>query len=517
MPLPRTPVNKVALVSIVGARTAGEVHRGVADDGSQQRKPGFKPALEDVKALATVLAMEVESALGRRTAQVLGLLALLAVVVVLLFLVLNWYVAPTKPSERKDLILAVAQILGGTALLSGLYFTWRTLQVNREGQITERFTRAIDQLGKVEDGQKQFEIRIGGIYALERIAKESEKDYWPIMEILTTYVRRHAPLGPEQDQEGEEHAAVERSEEDSGATTWGADPTEVPTPNPDIQSIMTVLRRRTRFYKHGEPEPLDLHETNLRGATLRGANLGGADLREASLIGADLEGSVLKQAKLRKAKLGKAKLLKAALYKVDFREANLYQADLREVNLQEAELQGAEKRDPHNYQDPSFGKATLREVNFKGADLSGANLRRGILYGADLTRANLKGADLQQTDLTEAVLYEADLREANLGGTNLEKARLRGAKLQGASLRRASLRQAKLQEAKLQEADLEGADLRHAELPEVNLEGANLTGANLERANLSGAKLQNADVTEVQLAAARSLLYATMPDGSEHS
>src|SRR5215212_519087 len=62
-----------------------------------------------------------------------------------------------------------AQILGGAALLSGLYFTWRTLQVNREGQITERFTRAIDQLGKVEDRQKLFEIRVGGIYALERI------------------------------------------------------------------------------------------------------------------------------------------------------------------------------------------------------------------------------------------------------------------------------------------------------------------------------------------------------------
>jgi hypothetical protein len=40
------------------------------------------------------------------------------------------------------------QILGGAALLSGLYSTWRTLQVNREGQITERFTRAIDQLGQ---------------------------------------------------------------------------------------------------------------------------------------------------------------------------------------------------------------------------------------------------------------------------------------------------------------------------------------------------------------------------------
>jgi hypothetical protein len=41
-------------------------HRGMANDGSQQRKPDFRTALEDVKALATVLVMQIESGLGRR-------------------------------------------------------------------------------------------------------------------------------------------------------------------------------------------------------------------------------------------------------------------------------------------------------------------------------------------------------------------------------------------------------------------------------------------------------------------
>jgi hypothetical protein len=117
---------------------------------------------EEVAGLADARKIKelLRGVFGRRAIRVVGVVALLAVVVVFLFLILNWYVAPTKPSERKDLVLAVAQILAGTALLSGLYFTWRTLQVNREGQITERFTRAIDQLGKVEDGHKLFEIRI---------------------------------------------------------------------------------------------------------------------------------------------------------------------------------------------------------------------------------------------------------------------------------------------------------------------------------------------------------------------
>jgi hypothetical protein len=166
-------------------------------------------------------------AVRRRVVRVVGL------VVVLLFLVLfvlDWYVAPTNPSERKDLILTVAQILGGTALLSGLYFTWRTLQVNREGQITERFTRAIEQLGATHnDNSKNLELRLGGIYALERIARESEEDHWSIMEVLTAYVRQHAPWPPEEAQQVEEDAA------------------EDPALAADIQAIMTVIGRRTRF------------------------------------------------------------------------------------------------------------------------------------------------------------------------------------------------------------------------------------------------------------------------------
>jgi hypothetical protein len=133
-----------------------------------------------------------------------------------------------------------AQILGGAALLLGLYVTWRTLQVNREGQITERFTRAIDQLGS-----KELEIRLGAIYALERIAKDSKRDHWPIMEILTAYVRKNSP--------GEREATPTKVPADEG-----------PPLEPDIQAIITVLRRRTLSFSAGEPEPLDLQGTNLR-------------------------------------------------------------------------------------------------------------------------------------------------------------------------------------------------------------------------------------------------------------
>ena len=112
----------------------GKGGRELADDSEHGKlSRGIKRTVDVTKARVRKLADNIEWIFGRRAARVLGVLALFAVVVTLLLVVLNWYVTPTKPSEKKDLVLALAQILAGTALLSGLYFTWRTLQVNREG------------------------------------------------------------------------------------------------------------------------------------------------------------------------------------------------------------------------------------------------------------------------------------------------------------------------------------------------------------------------------------------------
>jgi hypothetical protein len=112
-------------------------------------------------------------------------------------------------TERKDLVQGFASVaqalavgLTGAAGFIGLAFTWRnlrqtrestqrTLELTEQGQITERFTRAIDQLGATDDDRNpRLEIRLGGIYALERIARDSpERDYSTVMEVLTAGLR----------------------------------------------------------------------------------------------------------------------------------------------------------------------------------------------------------------------------------------------------------------------------------------------------------------------------------------
>jgi uncharacterized protein YjbI with pentapeptide repeats len=104
------------------------------------------------------------------------------------------------------------------------------------------------------------------------------------------------------------------------------------------------------------------------------------------------------------------------------------------------------------------------------------------LSGAYLNDTDLVTADLGGAELSEAKLSSANLSDANLGGANLS-------------------------DANLSDADLSNAYLRGANLSDANLFGANLSGANLEGTQ---------EVSDEQLAEAKSLTGATMPNGQKY-
>jgi uncharacterized protein YjbI with pentapeptide repeats len=249
----------------------------------------------------------------------------------------------------------LAYIMGGILAITAIFLTFWRNWIAQEGQITERFTRAIEQLGSEE-----MAIRLGGIYALERIAYDSKKDYWPIMETLTAYVRENAPWPPK----------------DLAATT--AKEPSAPKLATDIQAVLTVLGRRKYRFKYGEDERLDLTNTNLHGADLREVHLEGAHISGAHLEGADLRRTHLEDAGLRKVHLEQA----------DLREAYLEGAHLREAHLEEAHLSGAHLK-----------QARLMGAHLEGADLVDARLEGAVLLGAHLEGADLRGAHLEGADL----------------------------------------------------------------------------------------------------------------------
>jgi hypothetical protein len=80
----------------------------------------------------------------------------------------------------------------GLFAAGALAFTALNFNLSREGQVTDRYTKAIEQLGS-----DKLDVRIGGIYALERVARDSAKDHPTVMEVLTAFIREHSRDTPE--------------------------------------------------------------------------------------------------------------------------------------------------------------------------------------------------------------------------------------------------------------------------------------------------------------------------------
>jgi hypothetical protein len=60
----------------------------------------------------------------------------------------------------------------------------RTHELTEQGQVTDRYTKAIEQLES-----EKLDVRIGGIYALERVARDSARDHPTVMEVLRVHPR----------------------------------------------------------------------------------------------------------------------------------------------------------------------------------------------------------------------------------------------------------------------------------------------------------------------------------------
>lgn len=225
------------------------------------------------------------------------------------------------------LMTALAGLIGAPLAIHRLYTVERQTKATEEGLVTDRINKAVEGLGaektikrqrineagkrvyeKGQDGNPDFskpvteevtvpnlEVRIGAIYALERISQDSLRDHIQIMEILCAYVRENSP-------------------ESRLDTVENLDTR--PIPREDIQIAITVLGRRTRQQLASERRKkfrLDLRRTNLSGINFSNLNFNAAIFfqcrleasifRNTQLEGTRFHGSVLNYAEFFGAKL----------------------------------------------------------------------------------------------------------------------------------------------------------------------------------------------------------------------
>ena len=347
---------------------------------------------------------------------IVGTAGLLATGYLVLQLSPDWFATsegldPKEVSDaRQGVRTATLALLAGAVALIGAIYTGRTFWLNRQGQITERFSRAVEHLGNSE-----MDVRLGGIYALERIARESKVDHPPIMEVLTAYVRHRSPCAEEVPADAEQlpaaiaHVGATAVEVGKDMSWPSADRNAAAI---DIGAVMAVLARRELRHER-RPARFRLSKTNLRGIEAPGIDLRGSVLAHAHLQAADLTGARLESADFWGARLDRAHLA----------SARLDSATMAHVRLDGATLTGAR-----------LAGSDLASAQLRGADLGEAQMQNAYLVGANLEDAHLVGSRLDAADLSQAQMQRANLRGAHLDG-----AILRGAILVDANLARVRL------------------------------------------------------------------------------
>ncbi|URM89937.1 pentapeptide repeat-containing protein [Streptomyces sp. MRC013] len=280
--------------------------------------------------------------------------------------------AQDRPKAVNDVRTTLLQVIGGLVVLFGACATWRRprvsqdgLRATQEGYVTDRFSRAADQLGS-----DKLDVRTGGLHALWRIAEQSARDREAIVSIQAAYLRTHLPWPPA----GPEAPAADVSVNDVAPLETRA---------ADAQVALTALGvlRQHREQSWAGPSITDLRradcdglgfsEVNFDRACMEAAGLYHAHLTRASLVSVNLRHADLTTAILRRARRVLADPRAAKLVETDLRDADFTETDPREANLRKADAHGA-----------AFHRADLRMTDLRGTDLSTADLVEARLAGA---------------------------------------------------------------------------------------------------------------------------------------
>ncbi|MEM9910163.1 MAG: pentapeptide repeat-containing protein, partial [Pseudomonadota bacterium] len=302
-----------------------------------------------------------------------------------------------------------------------------------------------------------IEVRIGAIYALERIAQDSDRDHVQIMEILCAYIRENAPATEAKDwskfelQIGEEDGPLRSDWHEQ----WEAFELlqqhkieQQKRPRADVQTALTVIGRRSARQRQLEarahdpncnnefvfdipaPKPeeffnprvsemvqlsefldalrdwetqlqsyrgsrLDLRETDLRRADFYGLNFGGADFRFSQM-----QGAVFFQTQLRG----------AALLRTGLSWASFSEAQMQAAQLDRAQMQGT-RLDAAYMQAALFNEAQMQGADLKDAKLQGASFSDAQMQGAKLGGAQMQGAQLCDTQMQNVRLINIQINE----------------------------------------------------------------------------------------------------------
>src|SRR5262245_54791635 len=99
----------------------------------------------------------------------------------------------TASQARYNARVLVISVGGAIVVGTGLLYTARNYRLSRRGQVTDRFTIALERLGSSE-----LYVRIGGIHALEHVMRASPGHHNDGIEVRPQCIRGRGPTSPSQ-------------------------------------------------------------------------------------------------------------------------------------------------------------------------------------------------------------------------------------------------------------------------------------------------------------------------------
>jgi len=274
--------------------------------------------------------------------------------------------------------------------LIGLPFViWRAivaqgnLDRSKDRDYADLFTKAVEQLGATREKgsgddrvlEPNIEVRVGAIYALERISRDSERDHIAVIETLCAYIRNN-------------FEAVSLRPFDSY--------TELPSARIDLQVAVQVIGRRSSVrvgYEIDQRCRLDLSRVNFTGVDFSHGKFNFASFRSCRMFNVNFESANLNGAQFDNSIIASTSFFNAAMKGTSFDRSNMSSSA--------------------NFYGLDAPRCCITAV---GAELAGADLDLGdyqYIFGSSDTEVNSHHED----DKEQAKELRKDLR--------LEKARLK--------------------------------------------------------------------------------------------
>ncbi len=266
-------------------------------------------------------------------------------------------------------ITLLITILGVLLTLIRNLLTRQQNRTDEERLVTEQISRAVEQIGAYKQGvdeksyEPNIEVRLGGLYSLQRIMKDSPRDEITIARNFSAYVRENV----------NKNKVKKKNVQ----------------PREDVQTALEIINQFNKVRR--EHERREIH-----------TDLSRVDFNGYSIAHIDFSGFILRDIVFSDEKLFNTNFSKAYLRNADFSKTkNLMEVDFSNATLYNANLSGA----------------ILFKINVSGATLYHANLSKATLHDVDLSNRRLF-----KVDLSGATLLNVNLSEANLQDTNLESA-----------------------------------------------------------------------------------------------